>query len=320
MKSKDTKKAIAISLSTIMLLNAAPVFALQSTATSDVQGAALSAQPESTVKAETPTAGSKRSSKQAELQAVAAAAGEDLYLELGKIMTTFEAQKKSLEGEKDPFLRGLKAVSYTAEALQYLLAADVRAHGKGSKATAYASAMADITKALTSGWINIVKNPNQPMAALLETQVEAIRKQIEADVIADEDVKELLLDLNKISIEIKTLETKLADNQGDNYKKLATATLSIGMMFLMRKAPSLEQLADSTQKIGAVTKHSVRGTRYSGITADLVMEKYLSVLGVSSAEVQTLIKSIADKIELMAKKYKASVELRLRAIEKAAGK
>lgn len=276
MKSNDTKKTIAISLSAIMLLNSAPVFALDSTAKGDAQGATLSAQPEAGAPVVT-----RKSAKASTFADLANELELDANLRLleklkGQI-STLKTQKDSIDLEKDPVLKTGMYIKLGLDGLNLTLAEKGKTDPKAAKergfiilATSIVSLSIDIYKKLVSGEYNSLTQTRIDLRQKLEEMKSTI-KTSEGVTVPRE-----ILDLNNkivaVMADIDKADKLATDAKvGDWISHLTNAILianSVAHIVFPAAAKETDAVIASVDKmIFSRSSKVVKGAKHNGVTS-----------------------------------------------------
>lgn len=334
------KKTIAISMSTVLLMNAAPVFALETVkpGTVPAQGAMAGVTPAATEettleKAEVSAADkaaalkellaqTPKGKKAAELLDVAIDSGNQLYVEIQSTITSFKTQQEALNKEKDPVLRGMLNVQVWLGLANAIAIGAEKEGAKFGKTRVWVTSLSTLMNGGTDLYRQVTEafgsNADAAKKNALKETIATIQKQIAEDEgTLPREAKDFSLALGSMLQDLdKAANTSsMADKAGmAKWASSLAVVVYLGAHIMAPKAVKAgEDLLAKSGKVSGAIKNRVTTTG-AGYTTGIV--DYISLaLGYNSVEAQKLMEQVQKNLNTAIASYDEISKTKLAAVK-----
>jgi hypothetical protein len=254
------KKTLAISLSIIMLLNSAPVFALTPDPTAGKPGNAggvpVTVMPtgiasnsgvSGTSAQGTPSIAAARARVSTEdILRHASESGNQLIKQMNEIVTNYHVSQKKIEEETNPILKNLGKIELGLALIQST-AASVTGAAQGKVATKVTLISSLIT--IVQGAREVVRSfyngtPDKEKAKVLSDSLGKVIAAVENDPqfigsAVPREVVDIMNQALSLKGDIERLNSALKEGDKPDFIRISAAAITLGLMIWGRKAPEL---------------------------------------------------------------------------------
>jgi hypothetical protein len=308
------KRIVALSLSTVLILNALPAFAeLGEAQSSDVQA----------LKQKSEEAAIQRSSRirltSAQILELAKKTDNQLYVEISNTLESFKTQRKALEQEQDPILQVLMKVQLYCGLVNAVATNSHNSSKNLDKARYYASSLATLVSGATDFYRQmreVTGHGDVKMKEILKAQLAKLQASIKEDQgDLPKEAKDLSLALAKMELELERAGDVGVNADRAGYAKWASALAVIAYMGAHILAPKAVEAGEAAiQKAGTVRKHlqsnGVLGSNRAGYLSGAI--EYLGLAaGYNTEEAQKLIAQVQTNLDTAIAAYEEISKIRV---------